>query len=88
MTRHPRAAVFRGSAVLAACAVLALAGGCAKKVAPPAGEPALEVSDGKRVLEHTVGRGETLALIADNYYGDPDRRSPTPPNQAQAPARA
>ena len=55
---------------------LVLVAGCAKKVAPPpTGEPPVEMDDDKRVLEHTVGRGETLALIADNYYGDPGRRA-------------
>lgn len=56
-------------------AVLVLtAAGCAKKVAPPQEGP-LPPADDARVLEHTVGRGETLAVIADNYYGDPDRRT-------------
>lgn len=61
--------------VAVALVALVLAAGCAKKVAPPTGEPTVEMDDDKRVLEHTVGRGETLALIADNYYGDPERRS-------------
>jgi len=49
--------------------------GCSKKVAPTSDQtlPAQERGD-SRILEHTVGPGETLALIADNYYGDPDRR--------------
>lgn len=54
---------------------LVLAAGCAKKVAPPNGDGPLATDPDQRVLEHTVGRGETLALIADNYYGDPERRA-------------
>lgn len=45
--------------------------GCSKKVVqtsqttPPAA--------GDRIIEHRIASGETLALIADNYYGDPAR---------------
>jgi tetratricopeptide (TPR) repeat protein len=55
-------------------AALVLAAGCAKKVAPPREGPPPPSAD-EMVLEHTVGRGETLAVIADNYYGDPERRT-------------
>lgn len=64
---------MRHSRTVVLAALVLLAAGCAKKVAPPADGP-LPPPDGEMVLEHTVGRGETLALIADNYYGDPDRR--------------
>jgi tetratricopeptide (TPR) repeat protein len=63
-----------GFTILVSFAILFLAGGCAKKVAPPTDDYPVEMEDDKRILEHTVGRGETLALIADNYYGDPERR--------------
>jgi hypothetical protein len=44
--------------------------GCAKKVVPPrAGEVA--APQGGQFLDHTVAEGETLAQVADNYYGDP-----------------
>ncbi|MCB1182735.1 tetratricopeptide repeat protein [bacterium] len=56
---------------LAALAVV-LAAGCAKQAPPVATGPAVPPAD-ERIIEHTVGPGETLARIADNYYGDPDR---------------
>lgn len=52
--------------------LLALLGaGCAKQVldGPLADGP----PTGQRFIEHRVVAGETLALIADNYYGDPAR---------------
>ena len=44
--------------------------GCAKKVAPPV-EGDVAVPEGGHYLDHTVAEGETLAQVADNYYGDP-----------------
>jgi tetratricopeptide (TPR) repeat protein len=58
--------------VLLVVGTLLLGSGCAKKVAPPRTGPAGRSED-QRVIEHTVGTGETLARIADNYYGDPAR---------------
>lgn len=61
---------FRWSLALVIVALLGLAG-CAKRVAD---EPALKVAPGgPRQIEHRVADGETLRLIADNYYGDPGR---------------
>lgn len=53
------------------CLLAIISGGCGgKNVAPPATEnPATEFE----TIEHTVGAGETLDRIADNYYGDPGR---------------
>lgn len=69
----------RGAALVlaASCASMLLAG-CAKRPAPvdeaaatrpdsPA--PATDAT----IITHTVGSGETLSRIADNYYGDPGR---------------
>ncbi len=47
-----------------------LMAGCAKKVAPPV-EGEVAVPSGSHFLDHTVAEGETLAQVADNYYGDP-----------------
>ena len=56
--------------LLTALVILAAAG-CAKKVLE---YPMPSVSDsGPQVIEHRVAVGETLRLIADNYYGDPAR---------------
>jgi len=52
--------------------LLILVSGCASQTAPVgSGEPVVPAD--QRVIEHTVGPGESLARIADNYYGDPDR---------------
>jgi tetratricopeptide (TPR) repeat protein len=49
--------------------------GCSKKMTAKSEVPVPEALPADTmVLNHTVGPGETLALIADNYYGDPDRR--------------
>jgi tetratricopeptide (TPR) repeat protein len=55
-----------------AAVVLAMAlGGCTKKVVQaPSGSPG---AGADHVIEHRIVAGETLALIADNYYGDPLR---------------
>lgn len=61
--------------ILVVLALALMAAGCSKKVSTQTEATVPEeVSAGTMVLEHTVGPGETLALIADNYYGDPDRR--------------
>jgi tetratricopeptide (TPR) repeat protein len=49
---------------------LLLAAGCAKKVTLPIGEEP-PVRDGNHFIDHTVAEGESLAQVADNYYGDP-----------------
>lgn len=54
-----------------AAAAALLTGGCAKKVVEGPAPVPTEASG--RVIEHEVVTGETLALIADNYYGDPFR---------------
>jgi len=61
-----RALVFRG-ALLAVFAIAIGAGlwGCAKEVREPEG----------KVYLHKVASGETLADIAEEYYGDPGRAS-------------
>jgi len=46
--------------------------GCAGKSGPEAQQD-LGLSADQRVIEHTVGSGESLSRIADNYYGDPAR---------------
>lgn len=54
--------------------VALLAAGCAKKVTTsPVEEEAPIPQAGDFHLDHTVADGETLAQVADNYYGDPDR---------------
>ncbi len=58
-----------------ACAVVAalfLAAGCAKRVSRTESWRT-ELVAGPHVVEHQVAPGESLALIADNYYGDPAR---------------
>ena len=60
-------------------AVLAALGGCAggprtSGTAPvPRTPPEAGPGDGTTVITHAVRTGETLAGIADNYYGDPGR---------------
>jgi tetratricopeptide (TPR) repeat protein len=49
--------------------VLMLAG-CAKKVGPPV-DAEVPSPQGGHFLDHTMAEGETLAQVADNYYGDP-----------------
>jgi Flp pilus assembly protein TadD len=74
------AAARRAGWLVAALLTSALAaGGCAKRPAPVTGPVApaptgLAVPEGGvRTVRHTVKAGETLARIADNYYGDPAR---------------
>ena len=63
--------VSRG-ALVGGLIALVLASGCAKRVSTPVGEtPA--VPEGTQIIDHTVADGETLAQVADNYYGDPGR---------------
>jgi len=57
--------------VLVLVATASLVTGCSKRVAPPAGDDPTPVDAESRVLVHLVAPGESLALIADNYYGDP-----------------
>ena len=52
--------------------LVSLVAGCAKQVGPGLGDGDIVPAD-QRVIEHVVGPGESLARIADNYYGDPDR---------------
>ena len=74
-------AAFRLLAAIIAVSVLMLllAGGCARGPSPvdEAPAPALpagpDVPEGSTVIAHTVKSGETLARIADNYYGEPGR---------------
>lgn len=74
----PRAVSRRLPVIVSVSAlVLLLAGGCAKRPLPvdetPAPRTAPAVADGSTVIAHTVKSGETLARIADNYYGEPGR---------------
>lgn len=54
-----------------------LATGCAKKVSTPTTggtvPDGITPSGGDHFIDHTVAEGETLAMVADNYYGDPGR---------------
>jgi Flp pilus assembly protein TadD len=61
----------RTGACLGLVAALLLTG-CAKRMAPPPEAARAPETTGPRMLVHEVAPGETLALIADNYYGDPD----------------
>jgi tetratricopeptide (TPR) repeat protein len=47
-----------------------LVAGCAKRVTPPVADEVPPPVDGQ-YLDHTVADGETLAQVADNYYGNP-----------------
>jgi len=51
---------------------LLLGAGCAKKTGP-AVETAAPSPSSFQVIEHEIAAGESLSIIADNYYGDPDR---------------
>ncbi len=60
--------------LLAVVAALVLAaGGCSKRVYKDRGWLEAEQTWPKRI-QHEVAEGESLALIADNYYGDPARQ--------------
>lgn len=52
---------------------LVLAGGCAKRVPTRGPEAGTQTADEERTVRHTVVAGETLARIAENYYGDADQ---------------
>ncbi|MFO7654640.1 MAG: tetratricopeptide repeat protein [Candidatus Krumholzibacteriia bacterium] len=69
-----RAAACARLGVAAGVLALVLAG-CARRVDTPSGRPPVGEPSGAeaRVLVHTVAPGETLAVIADNYFGDPAR---------------
>jgi tetratricopeptide (TPR) repeat protein len=76
-----RGGAWRPALALALVLALALAGvaGCARRPRPVEGTavpepvaPPLPGAD-KTVISHTVKTGETLARIADNYYGEPGR---------------
>lgn len=56
------------------CGVLLVLAACSKQVTTetPTGQLAEPVS---RAVEHRVTTGETLAMVADNYYGDSSRAS-------------
>jgi tetratricopeptide (TPR) repeat protein len=76
----PRAPGRRWPAIAAGFGLaLLMAGGCAKRPSPvdepPTADPrtAPDIVDGSTVIAHTVKSGETLARIADNYYGEPSR---------------
>ena len=62
---------LRTAALVLIVSGLAAAAGCSHKVAGDA--PTTAPREATRVIEHKVTAGETLALIADNYYGDPAR---------------
>ena len=76
--RAPLRVGWRLATLLTLVAVLAAAG-CAKRPAPatgparPAPTATVAPGDAARTVRHTVKAGETLARIADNYYGDPAR---------------
>ncbi|HPF70248.1 MAG TPA: tetratricopeptide repeat protein [Candidatus Krumholzibacteria bacterium] len=58
----------------AACAALLVAiAGCGPKTVSEGPAAAREAD--ARVIAHTMAPGETLAQVADNYYGDPARAS-------------
>jgi len=61
---------FQVSALAGLLLLAVLMAGCSKKVAPPV-EDDVAVPQGSHFLDHTVAEGETLAQVADNYYGDP-----------------
>ncbi|RKZ16082.1 hypothetical protein DRQ50_06705, partial [bacterium] len=62
---------MKGARLVIVLALLVMMAGCTKKVVR--GTSAPEPSSGGHVIEHRIATGETLALIADNYYGDPER---------------
>ena len=56
-----------------AMVVLTFTAGCSKKVVRGQDGATAEATVGEHVIEHRIVTGETLAQIADNYYGDPNR---------------
>ena len=56
--------------IAAALLGLMLVAGCAKRVSTPVGDGP-PTPAGSQFIDHTVADGESLAQVADNYYGDP-----------------
>jgi tetratricopeptide (TPR) repeat protein len=69
LAREPRTVWF--PICLAALVGLLAPLGCAKKMVVTTADT--DSVPESRAIEHQVVAGETLALIADNYYGDPER---------------
>jgi len=63
---------YRFSLIIAGFLVILVATGCSKKVSPPV-EREISLPEGKLIIDHTMADGESLAQVADNYYGDPGR---------------
>ena len=77
-SRRPRGSRWMFVLMMALAATLVLTlGGCSKRVSTTVTgdeiDPDERPSGGDRFIDHTVADGETLALVADNYYGDPGR---------------
>ena len=71
MSRLEEKLLFKVSLLAGLLLFALMMAGCAKKLVPPgAGE--IAVPHGGHFLDHTVAEGETLAQVADNYYGDPE----------------
>ncbi|MEN8006819.1 MAG: tetratricopeptide repeat protein [Candidatus Krumholzibacteriota bacterium] len=72
MNRTRKNPSLRVSAAVVAAGLLCLmlAGGCAKKVTTSVGDEPY-VPTGDQFIDHTLADGESLAQVADNYYGDP-----------------
>lgn len=73
MNRSARSRFLLLAAAAAAIFALALLGGCSRKLAGRGAPPYARQHRDQYTLTHRVAEGETLARIADNYYGDPGR---------------